>query len=496
MLALEVEYLTGRAVATARGSRSSAEWPPHPLRLFSALVAACEECDAEEAEREGMRRALRWLETLPPPEIHVSRARKRTALVTYVPVNDATLTDGAKLLPASRSRQERFFPTMIPEDPRATFVWSDADRQEIAAHRDSLRRLAAEMVYLGHSSSLVRGGLVEDPPEQRLVWAPDASGRGRPRILRTIGVGRFEQLRDFHDRSREFERRYDPPDEPQLPYAVRGEQRDDPPETVFGHTEHEWFVFQFVPKQSRPLPMCLRLAVKVRTALMQLSDPAPPIISGHEGDRVSGRTHLAIVPLAYVDHFHADGTIKGIAVVLPRGLSLEERRPVIQALAQLKELTFQEGALGLEPVGTAENLKSLQAWQYWPVRDRWASVTPVVFGHFPRKRIDEPRMQRVVADSLAQIGLKDELEEVRISQISPIRGVPHALAFPTLDTRGKPVWKTRTADSRQLKKLDGRVRAHVELIFKRPVQGPILLGAGRYYGLGLCRPYDPNRGGR
>jgi CRISPR-associated protein Csb2 len=29
---------------------------------------------------------------------------------------------------------------------------------------------------------------------------------------------------------------------------------------------------------------------------------------------------------------------------------------------------------------------------------------------------------------------------------------------------------------------------HVELHFRDPVAGPILLGAGRYFGLGLCRP--------
>ena len=52
MLVLEVEYLTGRAVATARHHREQPEWPPHPGRLFSALVAACHEADLTDLERE------------------------------------------------------------------------------------------------------------------------------------------------------------------------------------------------------------------------------------------------------------------------------------------------------------------------------------------------------------------------------------------------------------------------------------------------------------
>ena len=40
MLAIEFELLTGRYAATAHNDRSRAEWPPHPARIFSALVAA------------------------------------------------------------------------------------------------------------------------------------------------------------------------------------------------------------------------------------------------------------------------------------------------------------------------------------------------------------------------------------------------------------------------------------------------------------------------
>ena len=58
MLALRIEYLTGTAVAQRRTDRSQPEWPPHPDRVFSALVAAwghggCrEECDHHDGDPE------------------------------------------------------------------------------------------------------------------------------------------------------------------------------------------------------------------------------------------------------------------------------------------------------------------------------------------------------------------------------------------------------------------------------------------------------------
>ena len=84
MLAIEVDYLTGRAVASDRQSRSQAEWPPHPQRLFSALVAAMYEGDFGEDARE----ALEWLERLEPPEMLVPESARRACFETYVPVND------------------------------------------------------------------------------------------------------------------------------------------------------------------------------------------------------------------------------------------------------------------------------------------------------------------------------------------------------------------------------------------------------------------------
>ena len=43
------------------------------------------------------------------------------------------------------------------------------------------------------------------------------------------------------------------------------------------------------------------------------------------------------------------------------------------------------------------------------------------------------------------------------------------------------------------KRLASRQLTHAVLQFPEPVRGPVLLGAGRFAGLGLCRALDPEK---
>jgi CRISPR-associated protein Csb2 len=183
MLAIEFELLTGRYAATSHNDRSRAEWPPHPARVFSALVAAHYEgrdpCPKERA-------ALEWLERQPAPSMAVplDGIAERDVKSVYVPINDVSAIgdldagrrdveaqlndahrngasqkeikdlhrklekaqasldkaiaalgdDGAKrtdserksagaLLPEHRSRKARTFPVIVPPTNVFTLVW-------------------------------------------------------------------------------------------------------------------------------------------------------------------------------------------------------------------------------------------------------------------------------------------------------------------------------------------------------------------------------------
>lgn len=74
MFAITIELLGGSYVATAYNDRDRGEWPPHPARLFSALVATWADGDPQSDEGlgelrgcNGSRRSLlpRSLQALP-----------------------------------------------------------------------------------------------------------------------------------------------------------------------------------------------------------------------------------------------------------------------------------------------------------------------------------------------------------------------------------------------------------------------------------------------
>ncbi len=91
MLAIEIELLTGRYAATVHNDRGRAEWPPHPARFFSALVAALHD---QEPVDEAERNALLWLEEQEPPSLLAdseANVGMRQVQNVYVPVNDVTL---------------------------------------------------------------------------------------------------------------------------------------------------------------------------------------------------------------------------------------------------------------------------------------------------------------------------------------------------------------------------------------------------------------------
>ncbi len=195
MFAIGIRYLNGWSMAASDGARKEqAEWPPHPDRVFMALAAAWFETGEDPEEGE----ALRWLETLPPPAIAASDAAHRTAVTSYVPVNDncSPINDKKKppqphaegSLPIGRDRQARGFPVAIPHDPTMRLIWRET---EFEAHRPALERLAAKVTHVGHSASFVQAW-VEEASDVTVKWEP-TGGIAKHR-LRVSSPGRLERL--------------------------------------------------------------------------------------------------------------------------------------------------------------------------------------------------------------------------------------------------------------------------------------------------------------
>jgi len=463
MLTIEVEFLMGRATISQWEDRTQAEWPPHPQRLFSALVAAHGELDrGEDSER-----ALRWLERLPAPEINVDlHPSLRTSPSYFVPVNDEAVkvekarSDFRHVLDR-RNRQERFFPAVVPNDPVVAFQWPAASGLE--EHRDALKVLVENIVYLGHSSSPVRACLRERAVSPTLC--PDDAGRWS---LRVPGPGRLDRLISVHALREE--------DESVQPPLGRFQSYERPNAVTSNVFSREAIVVALESGPRLGLDSTLPLMQHMRNAVLARLGSSPEILSGHdENGNMSKKPHLAIVPLGFVNSRHADGSLKGVAFVLPSDADEAIRRRLRAALTQTWQL--QLGPLGSIAVSyvdpevdseTRGRLKSLGFSRYTQASDTWASVTPMVLDRYPKSK--GPTAAEIIAAASERIGLPKPLG-VATSPVSAVRGTPRANEF-----HGRS------------KQVDSRLRQHAVIRFDRVVRGPVILGAGRFFGLGLFMP--------
>lgn len=479
-LAIEIEYLTG--VARAANDRGDgADWPPQPDRLFSALVATW----AARGERAEERAALLWLESQTAPMIQASEALPREAAKVFVPPND----DGPgniTILPERRRRQERRFAACVPEDPVVRLVWPELPAPPLL---DALAALAHDTSYLGHSASLVRCTLRRDLPSAATQAA-----------RRVPYQGRLAELDDAYTAGR---RPMPGASLPAPPTATRTV-----PASVFGT---DWMVFVHAAGL-RPDAVASALACKAVLKSVQSGygpAQAPAWVSGHAADGAPiTAPHLAAVPLLDAGWEWSQGRLMGLALLLPRDLeqrlaeALDPRRAGAKSAALVEEERFFRALANINrgeadsfeialrlPGGREWRLRrealpeahSLRPERYVGASRVWATVTPIALDRHPKAAGDA---EAGIAEACQRIGLPRP-ERVVLAHHSAIRGAPSARPGARA-----PEWTGWRLPS----SLAGRRLTHAVIAFEAPVAGPVILGAGRFTGMGLCLPVEGRSG--
>ena len=190
--------------------------------------------------------------------------------------------------------------------------------------------------------------------------------------------------------------------------------------------------------------------------------------------------HAAIVPLIDVGGPYPRGHLLGLAIALPREMSRADRTRVAQAVHQVDHLTLGKlGVWSVTPTRFNEKRRGLQSDTWTAGREGsrcWATVTPISLDrHVKAKQADA--QQEELADSI-----RTACEQMGLP--APTRVVPFPVSpHPRRGPNGY--------DYPRLLRKDGskRRQTHAMLWFDEPVTGPILLGAGRYRGWGVCRPF-------
>lgn len=500
-LVLEIEFLTGVYRGTSSPASKAPDWPPQPDRIFSALVSAWASRGESTAERD----ALEWLEKTQVPIVCASDCSVRPAPACYVPPNDfrspqRELSDlkwyrdflacGKKptkkggyrnswqqalsTFPDYRQRKERRFPTARPDDPTMMIVWSD----DPGSNRyKALTDIARDVAYLGHSASLVRCRFF-------MGDLRDASHPG-VRAQRRVYPGRLAELEVAHRAN------------PVRPVIEPGASVLTDPLTLGSESSTEWLVLEAIEGTVPDVRASALVCRALRRTLMSgyrragSGDAIPEIVSGHTPDlRPTKHPHLAVVPMPFVGYPHADGRVFGFALVPPSGMDLQDVPGLVQAfeavapydpgrerrVLRLKGIPLTE-SLALAP-SDGTTARSLSPNPYLEPARTWASVTPIVLDRHLKGKHDA-EIRQIIANSCENVGLpRPDPDWIQTSKYSAVKGA--ASARPAA---GTPPWtRWRVPES-----LATRSLVHAVVDFGRRTEGPVLLGAGRFTGLGLCR---------
>ncbi|MDM7324474.1 MAG: type I-U CRISPR-associated protein Csb2 [Thermus sp.] len=444
-LVFRVRYLV--EVHRARGTGGE-DFPPHPIRLHAALVNAW----ARGGKMDRDKKALEWLENLDPPIILAPRqVFPWSTRGAYVPPND-------KAPHFLREKQPLVHRALPLSAPHIFYVYKISSGEgSTSPWLQELRQLASRITYLGTSRNLVWVEVHEAqdlPNEPGLIkWVP-GEGSGS-HMFRVAFPGFLEESeRRFQGGLRELPRRFQAYHVPQ-----------DIPDLEYHPSPWEFFAIRaLVP--ALPMEWAVLFTHQLRQALLSHLPPgAPPVLTGHDPSypqRPLKGTHLALMPLPYVGFRYSDGRILGVAFLLPRDTSATVKEYLHEALFRLNQVALPQR--WKVELARPDGRESLQERRWRTMARRFVSALPVVFDHHPKKE----NFYDALAKSCQFAGFPTPVGAWRLS---------YPLVKGTVSSR-----KVQLPPS-----LKGYV-AHAMVEFERPVEGPLLLGLGRYLGLGLFVP--------
>lgn len=541
MLRIEVRFPLGAYCALAPESFGQPEWPPSPVRLIGALLAAAHE--AEAIDTEATRAVLQRICEAGAPRINAPKAswfddadvdgRAVVAMVRgasrWAPRNDSLSElkkNGLSPRNVARDRKEVHKGGVVVGDQPIAFTWPDLELD--ADELRFLRQAAGEVTFIGTSRSPARLHVSADPstPSEAgnlPVWVPAPGVKGPSVDVRIPTRSLIPSFDARHEARRHTGKKPVVPSGhvPNLPmgamvpymleqpYRRLLNERPLDPEywgdiivlELDGGARPDRRQKEYSASDLRPKGAATYLVARAfREALLGAygpvgsDDEAPPMLRGHGEE-----PHVAIVPLPFVGSFKAkgprsaktiqgDGIIRGFAIVLPgeaRLPDVAEQR--LRLEAGLKRFVLDDSRRWIDVPGAGRLFLRLPRpgrplpWTIRESRYRGPSrvwETVIPIVHAHRRTSTGPRgLQRQVAADCEHVGLPAPME-IEVLDHPPIAGSPWRL----LPLRAIPQDWQASAKGPQ---------SHLRLTFDRPIQGPVILGRARHFGAGLCLPVDP-----
>ncbi len=512
-LLLSVRFHDGRY-------HGAGDWPPSPARLFQAFVAGTVRVGGVSEKDQA---ALAWLEMLGAPVIATPTVRDGQGFTNYVPNNDLDAVRGdlrrfAKIR-APKSIKPRLF------DARTAFlyVWRFDAGVVGEEHAQTVCKIAERLYQLGRGIDMAWAvGEIPTPEELDVLLAshpgpihrPSTGGGGAS--LACPQHGSLESLLRRHEAaSARFKTLYahaPTKKEPGRTKAV-GQFFSQPPKPRFAQVAYDsppqrpLFDLRgpgpVAPFAPWPQTSTAALVEKLRDAAAARLKKALPdnealierVLVGRDATEADKAARVRIVPLPSIGHAHADHAIRRVLVEIPLNCPIPADDITWSFSGLDLGIDYQTGEV------LHEGQPLLMPTDYRAMLDHygiieqtearlWRTVTPLALPRSAvRRRItsslvrkasekngarnrlrEEERATRVVVQTLRHAGISTKVESIRVQREPFVAKGTRAEAFAL---------GTRFAKDRMW---------HVEITFVAPTQGPIVIGDGRYIGLGLMAP--------
>lgn len=471
-----------------RGEGGAPEWPPSPLRLFQALIAASAARWNERLLLAYAAPALTWLEKLSPPMIVAPLGRiVDVGYRLYVPDNigdkvaSSWSRGGTGAIADYRTEKDVRPVHLSGEAVHYLYSIPDGD-PDFVRHKDVLSAAARSITHLGWGIDMVVGDatVVSEEDVEKLAgerWRPvDASGGTG---LRVPIDGTLAALIQKHGA---FLNRLGPdgfkPVPPLSAFRVVNYRRTTEPapasRALFSILRPDYSgmrPFDAVRK-TREVAGMVRAAVgRVATAQGWSVEQRNVFIHGKTANGSSpARTENSPDRFSYLPLPTINSTLQRVEAI--RRVLIAAPAHCRQQIAWVRralagaELTDDDG----RTIGIVSNLPGSD-WvsrQYLDVADTWSTVTPVIMPRHEGYR--QQAAGRWIRTAFLQAGYEPELidrAEIEWRGVGYRAGVDLASRYlPPENLANKP-------------------RYHVRARFPHPIPGPVAVGSGRFRGFGL-----------
>ncbi|WP_437202909.1 type I-G CRISPR-associated protein Csb2 [Planctomicrobium sp. SH664] len=494
---LTVRFLDPQPSFHGRGDGDIPEWPPSPLRLFQALVAAAA-ARWRDDQISLARSALEWLETQVPTIVAANIQQRRSLFRMYVPHNagDLMLADWARgnsdASMAGHRVEKDVTPTRLQTGDAVHYLWDLPDPlpAEVGDLLEILSAAARSMTHLGWgvdmlaaNGSVMPTGDAAQLPGERWLPAANLSGvQSRVPVRGTLDA----LIRRHQARLRRIER--DPsgrerfhPVPPLTAFRTVAYRRASDslarPAVVFQLRQEDGSFFRHAPARLIHIAGMTRHLAK--NAMLTL----PPrgvaenwvetFVMGHALPGKSEHRQLSYLPLPSIGHAHADHFVRRIMISAPIGDD-----EVLDHLAKILDgqrlRPEQQHVLAADAFLIRVQEDDVANYYVRP-SNTWASVTPVILpGHADGK---PAKTRKLIEKALTQSGIEQPCE----FEWSPFSYFSKSLPAYQANKGQRPKGYFRPDHLLGLSSVHLQLRFHNDL----QVPGPLMIGAGRHCGLGL-----------